>query len=62
VRNLWKAFAKNRLAVVGGVVVLCLIALAVLAPLLAPWDPNRPTCKILSRVAAPLVRHRSARA
>jgi peptide/nickel transport system permease protein len=40
--GLWKAFARNRLAVVGGAVVLALVTLAVLAPLLAPWDPNRP--------------------
>jgi peptide/nickel transport system permease protein len=37
----WRTFARNRLAVCGGV-------LAVLAPGLAPWDPNRPdTRKIL---------------
>jgi peptide/nickel transport system permease protein len=42
VSGLWRAFTKNRLAVVGGVVVVCLVALAVLAPFLAPWDPNRP--------------------
>jgi peptide/nickel transport system permease protein len=38
----WHAFTRNRLAVIGGVVVLCLAALALLAPLLAPADPNRP--------------------
>ncbi|HEY3067575.1 MAG TPA: ABC transporter permease [Methylomirabilota bacterium] len=38
----WRAFAKNRLALVGGVVVLTLVGLAVLAPALAPWDPHRP--------------------
>ena len=41
-RNFWRAFAKNRLAIVGGVVVLILVVLAVLAPVLTPWDPNRP--------------------
>ena len=41
-RGFWHAFAKNRLAIVGGVVVLLLVVLAVLAPVLAPWDPNRP--------------------
>jgi peptide/nickel transport system permease protein len=42
VRGFWKAFARNRLAVLGGIVVVCLATAAVLAPLLAPWDPNRP--------------------
>jgi peptide/nickel transport system permease protein len=40
--GLWKAFVRNRLAVIGGVVVLGLVTLAALAPWLAPWDPNRP--------------------
>ena len=40
--NFWHAFAKNRLAVMGGAVVLCLVVLALSAPVLAPWDPNRP--------------------
>jgi peptide/nickel transport system permease protein len=38
----WRAFRRNRLAVVGGVVVCVLVLLAVLAPVIAPWDPNRP--------------------
>jgi peptide/nickel transport system permease protein len=42
VRGFWKAFARNRLAVFGGIVVVCLATAAVLAPVLAPWDPNRP--------------------
>jgi peptide/nickel transport system permease protein len=42
VSSFWHAFAKNRLAVAGGVVVLSLVVLALLAPVLAPWDPNRP--------------------
>jgi peptide/nickel transport system permease protein len=44
-RNFWRAFAKNRLAIAGGIVVLCLVVLAVLAPVLAPWDPNRPNLR-----------------
>lgn len=44
-KNFWRAFAKNRLAIVGGIVVLCLAALALLAPVLAPWDPHRPDVK-----------------
>ena len=40
--GLWKAFVRNRLAVIGGVVVLGLVTLAAMAPWLSPWDPNRP--------------------
>jgi len=45
VRNFWKALARNRLAIVGGVVVVCLALLAVLANFIAPWDPNKPDVK-----------------
>ena len=44
-RTFWKALARNRLAVVGGAVVVVLVLLAVLAPVLAPWDPHRPDVK-----------------
>ena len=40
-----KALARNRLALVGGAVVIVLAALAILAPVLAPWDPTRPDVK-----------------
>ncbi len=29
----------------GGIVVVCLVLLAILAPVIAPWDPNRPDIK-----------------
>jgi peptide/nickel transport system permease protein len=45
VRNFWKALARNRLALVGGVVVVCLALMAGLAGFIAPWDPNRPDVK-----------------
>jgi len=45
VRNFWKALARNRLAVVGGVIVVCLALLAALASFIAPWDPNKPDVK-----------------
>jgi peptide/nickel transport system permease protein len=49
VTDFWRAFRRNQLAVVGGSVVLVLVALAVLAPVLAPWDANRPDVrKVLS--------------
>ena len=41
-KGFWRAFARNRLAVVGGVVVIVLVLLAVLAPVLSPWDPHCP--------------------
>jgi peptide/nickel transport system permease protein len=42
VKDFLRALGRNRLAVAGGAVVLCLAVVAVLAPVLAPWDPNRP--------------------
>jgi peptide/nickel transport system permease protein len=42
VRGFWRAFRRNRLALIGGIVVVVLVLLAALAPKIAPWDPNRP--------------------
>src|SRR5207247_2315838 len=44
-RAFWRALRRNRLALVGGAVVVCLVLLALLAPVIAPWDPNRPDIK-----------------
>ena len=41
-KGFWRALRRNRLALVGGAIVLCLFVLAVAAPVLAPWDPHRP--------------------
>jgi peptide/nickel transport system permease protein len=41
-RQFWTTFKRNRLALAGGAVVSLLFALAILAPALAPRDPNRP--------------------
>ena len=41
----WRAFKRNKLALIGGIVVACLALLAVLAPAISPWDPNRPDVK-----------------
>jgi peptide/nickel transport system permease protein len=45
VRAFWRTFSRNQLAVIGGIVVGLLFAMAILAPMLAPWDPNRPDTK-----------------
>jgi peptide/nickel transport system permease protein len=45
VRRFWRSFARNRLAVFGGIVVACLVTAAVMAPVIAPRDPNRPDVK-----------------
>lgn len=36
----WHRFKKNRLAVLGGIIVLFLFAVAIFAPFIAPYDPN----------------------
>jgi peptide/nickel transport system permease protein len=45
IRQFWRTFSRNQLALAGSAVVGALIALAVLAPLLAPRDPHRPDTK-----------------
>jgi len=36
----WHRFKKNRLAVIGGIIVLMLFTIAVLAPFVAPYNPD----------------------
>jgi peptide/nickel transport system permease protein len=36
----WKRFSTNKLAVAGGIIVLILFVVAVIAPLIAPYNPN----------------------
>lgn len=40
-RRLWTAFARNKLAVVGMVIVITFVLVAVFAPWLAPQNPNK---------------------
>jgi peptide/nickel transport system permease protein len=54
-RAIWRAFRRNRLALCGAVIVAVLVLLAVFAPLLAPWDPNKPDTKKI--LAAPSRSH-----
>ena len=49
-RQFWRTFSRNQLAICGSVVVGALVVLAALAPLLAPWDPSRLDTK---RILAP---------
>ena len=44
-RQFWRAFSRNRLSVGGGVVVLGLALVAIFAPAIAPWDPNKPDAR-----------------
>ena len=41
----WRTFRRNQLACVGAAVVGVLVVIALLAPVLAPWDPNKPDMK-----------------
>ena len=36
----WRRFKKNRLAVIGGIIVLLLFTIAVFAPFVAPYNPD----------------------
>ena len=41
-RSFWRALRRNQLALAGGLVVVFVAVLALLAPVIAPMDPNRP--------------------
>ena len=58
-REFRKRFMKNRLAVAGSVVVLLLFAVSLLAPWLAPYDPNAIDLKNV--LAPPSAGHSSGR-
>ena len=44
-RQFWRTFSRNQLAVGGGFVVAVLVLVAIFASGLSPWDPNRPDTK-----------------
>lgn len=52
---LWKRLRKNRLALVGGVLIGGFVLLAILAPLLAPYDPMEQA--LYDRLAPPTLEH-----
>lgn len=39
--KIWKRFSKNRLALAGAIILLFMFSLAILAPLISPYDPNK---------------------
>lgn len=39
-RRFWRHFRRNRLALAGGLIVAAMLVVALLAPLLAPYDPS----------------------
>jgi peptide/nickel transport system permease protein len=39
-RLFWKRFSRNKLALAGGIIVAFLLFVAILAPLVSPYDPN----------------------
>jgi peptide/nickel transport system permease protein len=39
-KRFWRHFRRNRLALAGGLIVAAMLAVALLAPLLAPYDPS----------------------
>lgn len=43
----WRRFSRHRLAVLGSLVLLVLVATALLAPLISPHDPNRTDVRAL---------------
>jgi len=51
----WRRFKRNRLALFGAVIILSLAVTAIIAPLIAPFDPNQQD--ILHRLEPPSAKH-----
>jgi len=41
-RDAWRRLLRNRLALVGLIIITIMLAMAILAPVIAPYDPNFP--------------------
>lgn len=41
-RAVWRRFKRNKMAMSGGAIVLFFVAVAIAAPLIAPYNPNKP--------------------
>jgi len=52
---IWRRFVKNKLAMLGALIILSLAVVAVIAPLIVPFDPNQQD--ILHRLEPPSGRH-----
>ena len=52
---IWSRFKKNRLALIGGIIVTIMVLTAIFAPLIAPHDPYRTAP--LRRLEAPSLEH-----
>lgn len=50
-KAVWRRLLRNRMATIGGCVVLFFVCVAVFAPLIAPYDPNKPD--FISRMQGP---------
>jgi len=55
VNAFWRALSKNRLALIGGAIVLVLALMAAAAPLVSPHDPHKPDVKRI--LEPPSMRH-----
>lgn len=47
--QIWRRLRKNRLSLLGGTILLAIILVALLAPLLAPYDPLKQNFELISR-------------
>ncbi len=54
-RLFFRAFGRNRRALFGAIVLVCIVLSALCAPLLAPYDPNRQD--VPNRLAQPSLQH-----
>jgi peptide/nickel transport system permease protein len=55
VNAFWRALSKNRLALIGGAIVLVLALMAAAAPLVSPHDPHKPDVRRI--LEPPSARH-----
>ena len=53
----WKQFKRNRLAIAGAVVIVVLYVIAILCPLLAPYDPAEQGHRVRERLLEPSMEH-----